>query len=114
MIQITDETIDQLLGARLTPDQTSQHPNHLQDLVDGSLIEREDGNPSPDELRRQVGLEVRKGEDTVVSSVRQTIRSGYLAGISHSVNSKSANTKPSRSTTTPGAMGTFRPNIGPA
>src|SRR5258707_5132470 len=44
------EAAGKRLGAGLTPDEATEHPDHLQDLRDGPLIERHHGNAAPDQL----------------------------------------------------------------
>src|SRR5262245_1175561 len=38
-------------GGRLTPDQTAEHPNHLQNLGDAALVEGDDRQAAANELR---------------------------------------------------------------
>ena len=47
------------------PDERPHGSDHLQDLGDRPLIEREDRIAAPDQLARDVGLQIREGEDQV-------------------------------------------------
>ena len=59
------DSIRQSFGIGLTPDETSKHSYHLQDVRNRTLIERYDSDAPANELRGDVGLQVRKGEDKV-------------------------------------------------
>ena len=59
------EFLHQLLGAILPADEAADDQDHLQDLVDRSLVEREDGMAAPDELGGDIRLQVRESQDQV-------------------------------------------------
>src|SRR5688572_30617563 len=46
-------------------DDTRENADHLKDVHDGTLVEREDRQPALYELRGDVGLEIREGEDEI-------------------------------------------------
>ena len=53
----------QLAGAIEGTDQRTQRTNHIKNFGDGSLIECVDVDAFPNQLRGDLGLEIRKGQD---------------------------------------------------
>jgi hypothetical protein len=59
------ELVGERFGFALTSHESAEHPDHLQDLGDAALVERDDIQAAADELRGQIGLEVGEGEDEI-------------------------------------------------
>ena len=53
------------LPLRLAADDAREHANHLQDVCDRALVEREDRQPALDELRRDAGLQIGERQDQI-------------------------------------------------
>ena len=64
-VEIGLERARQAFGVGLTAHETAEHPNHLQNLADGALIERDDGEAAAYELRREIGLQIGEREHQV-------------------------------------------------
>ena len=45
-------------ASRLTPDEAAEHPDHLQDLGDRALVERDDREAAPYQFRREIRLQI--------------------------------------------------------
>ena len=61
--EIRFELFHESLSVRLASDHSPKHQNCLENLVDRSLIERDDVPSSSNELPRDVGLKIGKGQD---------------------------------------------------
>ncbi len=55
----------QRLPLRFAADDAREHANHLKDVCDGALVEREDRQPALDELRRDAGLKIGERQDEI-------------------------------------------------
>ena len=59
------EVVRELLCLGLTADQAAEHPDHLENFGDRSLVERDHGNAAPDQFGGEVRLEIGEGEHEV-------------------------------------------------
>ena len=54
------QTISQRFSLWLTPDEAAEHPDHLQNLGDRALVERDDREAAPHQFRRELRLQIRR------------------------------------------------------
>ena len=65
LVEAGFEPVSELLRVGLAPDEPAEHPDHLENFRDASLVERDDGDAAPYQLRGEIRLQIREGEDQV-------------------------------------------------